>query len=386
MLLAASVLIPTMSIAGINDSSALDDSYNFYQSIENYSWQQTDKYKGAWHADGKEAYYGKKRYKYSGPTSTYTAKHAPLAVEKGNFTYFIVNGQQEEYPYYSSQEWTHYKSGKTAPISIMVGKYDHVNNKLYPPTTVHVKGTSDSHDNASINIDDNGYIYIFVSGRNSKRGGLIYKSDLKNSIDSFSLVFSDKDYVENLDYDCEAEFVRNESVCNEYRGFTYPQAWWSGDKFVLLHTVYLPLTYNDTNANPSYMRAIYVSTVTPTSGSVIVSKAKKLIAVKGDYTKGHYSISKENNGTIGLAFNVHIDDETTFNGVATAPHDNRTNLYFMYSKDGDDWFNIEGKEVVSDILSNWATLNNGIYQPSQLSSIAIREYHNPVTGNTNETP
>ncbi|ABE53336.1 hypothetical protein Sden_0039 [Shewanella denitrificans OS217] len=377
----------TTAQAGKYNANAVDDLYNFYAESRGVNWKNTDKYKGSWHANGIKEHYQNSLYKYSGPTSTYTAKHAPLAVEKGKFTYFIINGQQEEYPYTPRQAAASYNtSHKISPISMMVGKYDNVTGTLYPPTTVHVKSTTDSHDNASINVDSDGFLYVFVSGRSGVRGGLIYKSNSANSIESFKLVYSGKHSIETLDLDCDPNYAPNgwELCRNEYRGFTYPQAWWTGNKFVLLHTIYLPLTYDDPAANPSYMRATYISTVTPTSGGVTVSSPSKLVAVKGDYTKGHYSISKEKNGTIGLAFNLHVDDETTWKGKAVAPHDSRTNLYFMYSKNGNDWFNIKGEEVASGMLDR-GTSNRGITKPSQLSSIAVKEYHNPVTGETNET-
>lgn len=376
-----SCLFCTSLSAEPGQSNAKNDKYNYWKDTITNVWQQTGKYKGIWWSSGLKAYEGGIHHKISGPGSTATNKHAPLAVTKGNFTYFIINGQSEYYPYYKGQEGNRGQEVEQSPIAYMVGKYDHVNDVLYPPTTIHVKGTTDAHDNAALNVDDQGFVYVFISGRNEKRGGLIYKSNKANSIESFSMVYSKKYPIEWLDYDCDPNYTSNgwELCRNEYRGFTYPQVWWVGDKFLLLHTIYLPLTYEDKDANPTYMRALYISKVTPTAEGVSVSTPKKLVAVKGDYTKGHYSVSVEKNGTIGLAFNVHIKDNSEFQGTRLQPHDNRTNLYFMYTKNGDDWFDIDGKSVA--LGSSY----QGLTRPEQLSQVAVREYHDPVSGKTNET-
>ncbi|PCK33179.1 hypothetical protein [Pseudoalteromonas piscicida] len=373
--------------AAFNSNDARDDQHNYYKGHDATStWYQTQRYKGLWRAQGNPLYENNTLHKYAGPSATASNKHAPLAVTQGNFTYFIVNGESEYYPRYIGQEPD--KQTSTPPIAYLVGKYDHVNDVLYPPTTIHVKGTTDQHDNAVINLDNEGYIYVFISGRNEKRGGLIYKSDNPYNTDSFSLVYSKKYPLYGLDSDCDPDLVGNEFgfyLCKDHhRGFTYPQAWWVGDKFILIHTIYLPLTYLDQNASPSYMRAIYASTVTPSDNGVIVSDPKKLIAIKGTYTKGHYSISTEKNGTIGVAFNVHMKDQSTFKGNPLYAVDNRTNLYFMYSKDGNDWFNIQGTKVVSNLLDS-GVHNRGLTKPEELHQVAVREYHNPVTGQTNET-
>ena len=46
-------------------------------------------------------------------------------------------------------------------------------------------GVDDPHDNASLSIDQKGYIWVFVSGRNTSRPGIILKSRSPYHIGSF---------------------------------------------------------------------------------------------------------------------------------------------------------------------------------------------------------
>ena len=51
----------------------------------------------------------------------------------------------------------------------MIGEYDHKKGTVSKPTVVFDKnGVDDPHDNPSLLIDNEGYLWVFVSGRNKK--------------------------------------------------------------------------------------------------------------------------------------------------------------------------------------------------------------------------
>ena len=94
---------------------------------------------------------------------TYTSKHHPLIiyVEALNKT-FCVWGT---------------KSADSKPLLFKMGEYDHETDLVTQPMVVCNKmGVDDPHYNHSIMIDQYGYIWVFVSGRERTRIGYKYKS------------------------------------------------------------------------------------------------------------------------------------------------------------------------------------------------------------------
>jgi hypothetical protein len=160
------------------------------------------------------------------------------------------------------------------------------------PTIVHDKqGVNDPHDNASISIDDKGYIWVFVSGRNTSRPGLLFKSSEPYAIEKFT------------------EISRGE--------MTYPQPWFiPGKGFLYLFTKY-------TNGRELYWR---------TSIDGISWTADEKLAGMG----GHYQLSGLHGNKLVTVFNYHPGGNV----------DKRTNLYLLQSEDmGKSWQTIDGKTV-----------------------------------------
>ena len=242
-----------------------------------------DGYRGIWFRLGQfEGAYGDK---YSGGLGTYTMKHVPMAVHADGTTYFTYGGTRPE----------------DRDLLVMVGAYDHDTHAVSRPTVVDTKPEADPgygsdtvvdpHDNATIALDGDGHIVVFVAGRSRRRPGRIYRSDDPGCIDSFSLVV-------------------------ERELFAYPQPWWIDDRFVVLFTIY------DEEGN----RELYWEETTdghPTEHT-------KLVGIGG-----HYQISDVAADTIYTAFNWHPDGNV----------DRRTNVYLLATTDGATWTTVDGTTV-----------------------------------------
>ncbi|MCW3091038.1 MAG: hypothetical protein JWP81_2107 [Ferruginibacter sp.] len=243
---------------------------------------RVDGYKGIWFSLGQYSVYGDK---YSGGLGTYTSSHIPIAiyckaVDKTFFVYGGTTGQLEKH------------------LLIMISYYDHKKKGVPKPVIVYDKqGVDDPHDNASLSIDDSGYIRIFVSGRNTSRPGLIFKSTAPYLVDSFVQVSTGE--------------------------MTYPQPWFIKDKgFIYLFTKY------------TKGRELYWTTSKP--GDRWEPEHK--LAGMG----GHYQVSNVNNGKLVTVFNYHPGGDVN----------KRTNIYLLQTDDmGKSWKTIEGKPIETPVAS-----------------------------------
>jgi len=231
-------------------------------------------YKGIWFTLGQQSQYGDK---YSGGLGTYTSSHIPIAIyaAKVNKTFFVYGGT-------------------TAPgerhLLIMISYFDHRTLQVPRPVIVHDKeGVDDPHDNASLSIDDSGFIWVFVSGRNTSRPGLLFKSTRPYSIDGFEKIKTGE--------------------------MTYPQPWWfSGKGFFYLFTKY-------TNGRELYWSA--------SDDGKSWTPDQKLAGMGG-----HYQVSGKWKNKIVSVFNYHPGGNV----------DKRTNLYLVQTTDmGKTWTTIDGK-------------------------------------------
>lgn len=238
--------------------------------------RKVDGYRGIWFGLGQESAYGDK---YSGGLGTYTANHLPTAVfaPEVNKTFFVYGGT-------TAADERH--------LLAMVSFYDHERHVVPRPTVVHDKqGVDDPHDNPSLSIDEEGHLWVFVSGRARARPGFVYRSERPYDVEAFELIRQDE--------------------------FAYPQPWWvRGNGFMFLYTRY-------TRGRELYWR-------TSPDGRTWSGEEK---LVEG----GHYEVSARSGTRIGTSFNVHI------------PHDNvdtRTNLYFLQTDDmGRTWYTADGRAV-----------------------------------------
>lgn len=237
---------------------------------------RADGYKGIWFTLGQFSKYGDK---YSGGLGTYTSSHVPVAIyaKAVDKTFFVYGGTT---------------NAKERHLLIMLSYFDHKQKRVPKPVIVYDKaGVDDPHDNASIAIDDKGFIWVFVSGRNTSRPGILLKSNAPYDINGFEKIK-------------EGEM-------------TYPQPWWVKDKgFIYLFTKY------------TKGRELYWST---SEDGNTWSPDQKLAGMGG-----HYQVSNMHEGTLVSVFNYHPGGNV----------DKRTNIYLVQSTDmGKTWTNIEGKQI-----------------------------------------
>ncbi len=259
--------------------------------------KKVDGYKGMWFTLGQFSEYGDK---YSGGLATYTAKHIPLAIYAPEVrkTFFVYGGTTEDRksdadkPTYTKKDWGTY-------LLCMAGCYDHSTNTVSRPTVVYdKKGVFDPHDNPALSMDKDGYLWVFVSGRNLSRPGFIYKSREPYSVEAFDCIVEDE--------------------------MTYPQPKYVKEKgFLNLFTKY------------TGTRLLYFNT---SKDGIQWSDHTQLAAIKreGDKNSGHYQISGQWNEKIAFFFNWHPEGNV----------DLRTNIYYMQTTDfGQTWTTVSGLPV-----------------------------------------
>ncbi|MGC4031694.1 MAG: BNR-4 repeat-containing protein [Tepidisphaeraceae bacterium] len=238
-----------------------------------------DGYRGLWFTLGQFSQYGDK---YSGGLGTYTSNHVPVAVyaEKVNQTFFVYGGTT---------------AANEKHLLCMAGVFDHASGRVSKPVIVCDKaGVDDPHDNPSINIDADGYVYVFVSGRAKKRPGLKFRSMRPYDVSSFELI--------------------------EEIEMTYPQIHaMPGGGFFLLFTKY------------TGGRELYWQTSDDGRKWSTVNK----LAGMG----GHYQVSNVRpDGVLGDALMYHPGGNV----------DKRTNLYYVQTADrGKTWTTVDGKPVAT---------------------------------------
>lgn len=244
--------------------------------------KKVDGYKGIWFTLGQFSQYGDK---YSGGLGTYTSSHVPIAIysRAANKTFFVYGGTT---------------AAAEKHLLIMISYFDHKSQMVPKPVIVYDKnGVDDPHDNASMSIDDKGYIWVFVSGRNTSRLGLIFKSKKPLDIESF-------DEIKKGD-------------------MTYPQPWWfPGKGFLYMFTKY------------TKGRELYWST---SPDGITWTDDQKLAGMGG-----HYQTTNRYGNKLVSVFNYHPDGNV----------DKRTNIYLVQTTDmGKTWTSVDGK-VLQTPLAN----------------------------------
>lgn len=242
-----------------------------------------DGYRGIWFTLGQFSDYGDK---YSGGLGTYTAKHKPLAIyaPAAEKTFFVYGGT-------TKAEERH--------LLCMVGSYDHRDSTVTQPTVVYDKqGVDDPHDNPSLLIDSAGYLWVFISGRNTRRRGLKFKSTEPYNTKAFTQITQEE--------------------------MTYPQPWFVPKRgFFHFFTKY------------TGVRELYYET-SPDGVSWTIDRKLAGIKAPGEAKSGHYQVSGHHGDTLATFFSRHPNGDV----------DRRTNLYYVQTTDfGETWTTADGTSL-----------------------------------------
>ncbi|MBM4163897.1 MAG: hypothetical protein FJ222_05595 [Lentisphaerae bacterium] len=255
------------------------------QSLNN---TKHDGYRPIWFELRQRFEYGDK---YSGALGTYTADHIPLAIysAKADKTFFVYGGTTVE---------------KERHLLCMIGEFDHKTGLVSKPTVVFDKpGVDDPHDNPSLMIDDEDYLWVFVSGRGRRRPGFKYKSKKPLTINEFEQVTEEE--------------------------MTYPQPWNTALGYFHFFTKYAGSRqlFFESSADGTHW----------TDDQLLAA-----IAENTGESSGHYQVSTIFGGnTLGTFFNRHPQGNV----------DKRTDLYYLQTDDlGKTWKNAGGEPVNVPLL------------------------------------
>src|SRR5690625_1821396 len=201
------IFIPVFTYAQKNNKDRdLNNSYS-YNKAELVN-KKDDGYRGIWYFIGHIG--GEYQYKYAGGLGTYPVNIYPFSVydAKVQRTYFCYGGTDPD--------------NKT--LYHEVGCFDHRTGKVSRPTIVLDKHTTDAHDNPCIQVDRDGYIWLFSNAHGVSRKAFIHKSMKPYDISKFENVHTTK-------------LKNGEKVA--LNNFSYLQVYYKEDKgFLALFTHY----------------------------------------------------------------------------------------------------------------------------------------------------
>ncbi|MBX6314060.1 MAG: BNR-4 repeat-containing protein [Isosphaeraceae bacterium] len=224
-----------------------------------------DGYRGIWYANQPTG--DQYRYKYSGGFATYPQQHIPIAIysKEARKTFFCYGGRPRD----------------ENRLLIMVSYYDHATGTVPRPAILLDKRTDDAHDNPTLSLDDEGYLWVFANAHGTSRPAYIHRSTRPHSIDEFERIAT--------------------------TNFSYAQPWHlPGRGFLVLHTRYSP------GRNLFWM--------TSADGRTW-AEPRPLARV----ALGHYQISRGQGDRLATAFNYH---------PRPLGLNARTNLYYLETPDG----------------------------------------------------
>lgn len=260
-----------------------------------------DGYRGIWYSDqpSNDEY----MFKYSGGLGTYPANHYPFSiyVKEVNKTFFCYGGTD--------------KAGQT--LLHAVSYFDHSNKTVPKPTIVLDKKTNNAHDNPVMNVDDEGYIWIFSTAHGTNTPSYIHRSSKPYDISTFEQVFATKE-------------VGAEKV--PMNNFSYLQTWFQKEQgFLNFFTHYERRVIPNQPSKPRRTIGFMTS-----KDGIAYSEWKDLAKIE----EGHYQTSGQFGQTLGTTFNYHPIKEGE-NGL-----NYRTNLYYLQTRDfGESWQNASGETM-----------------------------------------
>ena len=133
-------------------------------------------FRGIWYMN--EPLDNEYKFKYSGGLGTYPANHYPFSVyvPKVNKTFFCYGGTDDS----------------NSTLLHEVAWFDHTTGEISNPTIVLDKATTDAHDNPVMQVDKDGYIWIFSTSHGTGRPSFIHRSSKPYDITEFERIDATK--------------------------------------------------------------------------------------------------------------------------------------------------------------------------------------------------
>ena len=282
--------------------------------------QQDDGYRGIWYHNqpSNDEYV----FKYSGGLGTYPANHYPFAVyaPEADKTFFCYGGTEK---------------GTEQTLLHEVSYYDHKTGTVPRPLILLDKKTDDAHDNPVMNIDGQGYIWIFSTSHGTGRPSFIHKSKKPFDVGAFERINATK-----------VQDGQEVPLDN----FSYFQVYHMKNKgFAAMFTTYDKRVLNDPDAiSQRTLCSMY------SSDGVQWSSWNAYAGI----LQGHYqSTGQYKDEKIGSAFNFHPNDRTS----GRVGLNWRSNLYYMETQDlGKTWQNVQGETLTIPLreVNNKALVQN----------------------------
>jgi hypothetical protein len=244
-------------------------------------------------------------YKYSGGFATYPQQMNPQAYysPEANKTFFCFGGTNES----------------NSTLLHVLSYFDHATGQVARPRILLDKDTTDAHDNPTLMLDDQGYLFVFSNSHGTARQSFIHRSTQPFSIDEFQQV----------------------AAMGSAENFSYSQPTFiPGKGFLFLYTHY---------TGGGLGRTLYFNTSADGIDWDLgwADAGARIAAIPG----GQYQISEMSGEKVGTAFNYHPG------GNVNA----RTNLYYMETADmGQTWHTADGTSLTTPVttVSNAALVHD----------------------------
>lgn len=250
----------------------------FASADDAFELPEENGYRGIWYANQPSG--DEYAFKYSGGMATYPQQHAPIAIHVPAVkkTFFVYGGTTRE--------------GKPSLLH-MVSYFDHETGMVPRPRILLDKRTTDAHDNPTLLIDPDGYLWIFSNSHGTSRPSFIHRSEEPYDIRTFRPIIK--------------------------TNFSYSQPWlMENGLFLVLHTRYA--------GGRRVLHEMRSENGSDWSTPRVIASAEQ----------GHYQVSTCQGNRVATAFNVHPPK-----GGLNA----RTNLYYLETTDGEHWRTAAGNEV-----------------------------------------
>lgn len=326
--------------------------------------QPDDGYRGIWYFIGplKTEY----AYKYSGGLATYPANHHPFAVYAPAVqkTFFCYGGASKDTNGTALRNpgppVRAFRDTAGPPVRFRpsllheVGYFDHRTGQVSRPTIVLDKGTDDAHDNPVLNIDGQGYLWLFSTSYGTDRPSLIHRSRQPYDITAFDRVMATRSSGDStVPFD---NFSYLQSHYQPGRGFLH----------LMTHYERGMLKYGVAKARRT------IGYLTSPDG-IRWSPLRDIAVIE----EGHYQTSHQQGANVGTAFNLHPDTQQG------AGLNYRTNLYYVETTDfGQTWQTADGKPAAlplrepqnSALVKDYRSLGFNVY----ISDVAHDRQGRPV--------